>query len=747
MSTEGIARFSAERRWWVVGAWVVLLAVAMVFMTTLLSDALTTQFVFTNTPESQRGVDLIEEMRGLPLSTNEVVIVRSDAMTIDDPVFENAVTDLSSRLMGLVPDVIRQDTLLDYPHTGLPFLLAKGRRTTMIPFTMAGDFDDATGNIEKVIEVVGDFRPPPGVEVLITGQATVGRDYQEVGQKGIEKGEIFGVPVAMVILALVFGTIAAALVPIVLAFASIFVALGAAALVGQFFALSFFVTNIIFMIGLAVGIDYSLFIVARYREERSRGLQKNDAIARAGATASRAVLYSGVTVVIALVGMLLVPFNVFIGLGAGAILVVIASVLSALTLLPAILSICGDGIDRIRLPGVGTGVADRDNEGGLWDRISHAVMRQPVLSVLVAGGLLVAAAWPVLDLAIGFAGVSSMPDGTPSKEGFDVLDSEFSAGSVAPAQVVFEGDLDSQGFEDELRILRAFMESDYLTAFGPPQPLETNQAKTIGLLNVPVAGDSAADMAIDAIDRLRNDYVPRAFTTSGVRVYVTGETAYNTDFFTQAKDAGWIVFPFVLGMSFILLLLVFRSIVVPIKAIILNLLSVGATYGILVLAYQKGWGAKLGVLTQFDIIEAWIPLFLFSILFGLSMDYHVFLMSRIRERYDQTRDNAESVAFGIRTTGRLISGAALIMVAVFWAFAAVDIVGLQQAGFGLGVAILLDATIVRIVLVPAAMRLLGDWNWYLPAALQWLPDLRVEAESRGVTTRYQGPPTETHPDR
>ena len=209
---------------------------------------------------------------------------------------------------------------------------------------------------------------------------------------------------------------------------------------------------------------------------------------------------------------------------------------------------------------------------------------------------------------------------------------------------------------------------------------------------------------------------------------MTGETAYNIDFFDQANRAAYIVFPFVLGVSFLLLMLVFRSIIVPLKAVILNLLSVGATYGILVLAFQKGVGEDLGVFTQFDIIEAWIRLFLFSILFGLSMDYHVFLLSRIRERFDQTQDNTGSVAFGIRTTGRLITGAALIMVAVFWAFSAGDIIGLQQMGFGLGTAILLDATIVRMVLVPASMKLLGKWNWYLPPMLSWLPDLRIEAE-------------------
>ena len=351
------------------------------------------------------------------------------------------------------------------------------------------------------------------------------------------------------------------------------------------------------------------------------------------------------------------------------------------------------------------------------------------MSLLLAGGLLIAAAVPALDLRTGFAGVSTLPDDVQAKKGFDVLDREFSAGNVTPAQILIQGDIDSEPVQRAIDDLTEAMAADPENAFGPPSPLEVNSDRTLALLSASVAGDAAEDTAESAIKRLRSDYVPRAFAeVPETTVSVTGETAYNIDFFDTAA-AVWIVFPFVLGMSFILLLVVFRSIVVPIKAILLNLLSVGATYGILVLAFQKGWGESIGVFGQFDIIEAWIPLFLFSILFGLSMDYHVFLLSRIRERFDQTQDNAGSVAFGIRTTGRLITGAALIMVAVFWAFAAGDIIGLQQMGFGLGVAVLLDATIVRMVLVPAAMQLLGARNWYLPPILGWLPDLRVDTDA------------------
>ena len=725
LSTRVVTGWSARRPRTVIGVWVVGLAVAIVlaFGIGLFEDAITTQFVFTNTPESQRGVDLIEDLRGVPNSTNEVVIVRSETSAVDDPDFRQFAEGVLRDLEALGPGVNREGTLVNYYQSGDPFLVSQDRKTVIMPFTMAGDFDDATDNIVQVVDVVEAADSGGEFEVLITGQAAVGEDFREVAQGGLQKGELFGVPIALIILVLVFGALVAALVPVILAFASILVALGVTSVIGQAFGLSFFVENIIFMVGLAVGIDYSLFIVARYREERARGLEKVDAIERTGATATRAVLFSGTAVVLALIGMLLVPFNVSIGLGIGAISVVTASVLAAMTLLPAVLSLLGDRINRLSIPWVGSaqGRFDEERPGGFWDWVSHGVMRQPAISLLVA------AAVPVLDLTVGFAGVSTMPDDVRSKQGFDILDQEFSAGDVTPAQIVIEGDIASQPVQDGIDRLRAAMSTDAVRAFSPPRPLEVSDDGSLALLTVPVVGDSTEDRAEDAIRRLRQQYVPEAFKDApAAMVHVTGETAYNIDFFDAANKGTRWVFPFVLGMSFLLLLLAFRSIIVPIKAIILNMLSVAATYGILVLAFQKGWGENLGIFDQFDIIEAWIPLFLFSILFGLSMDYHVFLLSRIRERFDQTQDNAGSVAFGIRTTGRLITGAALIMVAVFWSFSAGDVIGLQQMGFGLGVAILLDATIVRIVLVPATMKLLGTWNWYLPSVLSWLPDLRVE---------------------
>ncbi|MEE8158690.1 MAG: MMPL family transporter [Dehalococcoidia bacterium] len=739
LSTESLARASSRRPWTTIGIWILTVVVALFLVANLLGDAITTQFVFTNTPEAQRGVNLLEDLRGEPSSTNEVVIVQSDSLTVDgpDPAFEQKVVGLFDDIVALGPEVVREGTITNYYQSRDPFLVSQDRRTTIIPFVMAGDFDDATDNIGEVINVVDEAKGQQGFEVLITGQATVGEEFQEISESDLQTGEAFGIPIALIILVLVLGTLVAAIIPVILAIVSIVIALGVASVVGQAFALSFFVPNIIFMIGLAVGIDYSLFIIARYREERARGLDKLEAIGRSGSTASRAVFFSGMTVVLALIGMLLVPFNVFIGLGLGAILVVVASVLAAMTLLPATLSLLGDKIDALSIPWVGKAQRryDETHTGGFWDRVSRGVMRRPVVSIVLAGGLLIAAAVPFFDLNIGFAGVSTMPDDSESKQGFLILDEKFSAGEVTPAEIVIEGAPDSPDVRSGIQRLTDLLAAD--AAFGSPRE-ESNSALGLTALTVSVAGDSATKEAEDAIKRLRSDYVPTAFSGIQDKVYVTGETAYNLDFFEQVKDSSRIMFPFVLGISFLLLMLVFRSIVVPLKAIIMNLLAVGASYGLLVLIFQKGWLAGTFGLQESPIVEAWIPLFLFAILFGLSMDYHVFLLSRIREHFDGTGDNTESVAFGIRSTGRLITGAALIMVSIFWAFAAGELVGLQQMGFGLGTAILLDATIIRMVLVPASMRLLGQWNWYLPHWLHWLPDLRVEPQESAAAPAPAG---------
>jgi RND superfamily putative drug exporter len=726
LSTEAIARATSRRPWLTIGIWSLLFVLAGFLRATLFDDVITTKFEPTNSPESKVGDTLIERLTG-PKGTNEVVIVQSQTLTVDAPEFQQKVSVITSALADLGPDIIRPDTLFNYYQTRAGALVSEDRQSTIIPFTMAGDFDDGSDHIEEVSDAVDGFKGDPRLKVLMVGQATVGLDFQEVSQDGLKKGEMFGAPIALLILIVVLGALVAAVIPLIMAIFAIVLALGLASLVGQLFELSFFVENIIFMIGLAVGIDYSLFVVSRYREERGRGLEKLEAIARAGGTANRTVVFSGMTVVVGLVGMLLVPSNVFIGIGLAAIFVVVASVFAALTLLPAILGLLGDRINKLPVPFVGRSLSNFDyyQTGGLWGRVARRVMQQPVISLVLASGLLIASLVSFFDINTGSSGVSSFPDAIESKEGFLILDEKFSAGEVTPAEVVIDGDIDSPAVQAAIQRLTAIFMAD--PEFDTPRPLIVSEARDLALLSVPVAGDSASKKTENVIKKLRAESVPSAFEGVLAKVYVTGQTAKNIDFAQMAKEAALVVIPFVLAVSLILLMLVFRSIVVPIKAIILNLLSVGATYGILVLVFQKGVLAGTFGFQEAESIEAWIPIFLFAILFGLSMDYHVFLLSRMRERFDQTQDNTESVAFGIRSTGRLITGAALIMVAVFWGFAAGDLVGLQQMGFGLGLAVLLDATIVRIILVPASMKLLGKWNWYLPKWLEWLPDLRVEA--------------------
>ena len=726
LSTESLARASARRPWVIIGIWVLALAVFIGLSATLLSDALTTEFYLTNDADSVVGDKLVEERLSGPPKYSDIVIIRSDTLTVDDTAFRQKVESVYGTIVGFGDQVI-ESAVHNYM---LPdeSLVSADRRTTIIPFTYAIDVATAGENVADVRDAViaaADER----FEVVQTGQATIFDDFATISQEDAEKGESIAIPIALLILIAVFGAVVAALVPIIIAGVSIAIATGIVALVGLTYEFNLFVTTIITMIGLAVGIDYSLFIVYRYRDERRGGLEKMDAIARAGAIASRAVFFSGVTVMLALTGMLLVPMDVFNSLGAGAIFVVSVSVLASLTLLPAVLGLLGDKINKLSIPVIGRAQErfDEQRGGGFWDTVARGVMKQPVVSLLLSAGLLIAAAIPVFDLNYGFSEVESFPDKFDSKKGFIIVSQEFPDLLTNQVRVVIDGAIDDRGVQDALESLMAGMEAD--GSFGRTQ-LEVNGAQDLAVVSAAIlGGDAASAAAIDAVLRLRDDYVPDIFgSLSATEVLVAGDTAFNIDFFVVARDYAPIVFGFVLTMSFILLTVVFRSIVVALKSILLNLLSVGAAYGLIVLVFQKGVGNEFFGFQQISTVEAFIPLFLFSILFGLSMDYQIFLLSRIRERFDQTHDNAGSVAFGIRTSGRLITGAALIMVVVFAGFASGELVPIQQMGFGLGVAILLDATIVRMVLVPSVMKLLGDWNWYLPRWLNWLPDLRVEAE-------------------
>jgi len=394
-----------------------------------------------------------------------------------------------------------------------------------------------------------------------------------------------------------------------------------------------------------------------------------------------------------------------------------------------VLVLLGHRVNWLKIPFISnklTAAGAEPTGKGFWGWITRLVMGQPIISLVVVGGLLVAVAVPVIDLKTGFNGVDAFPDSLQTKQGFFLLDEEFSFGVAAPTEIVVDADVDSKVVLDAVAALIVLLADDP-DFVGDPNWV-TNPQGDLGLLSASVAGETSSERAVNAVKRLRDVYVPRAFAGTGADVTITGFTAFNITFFEIVNDYMPIVFVFVLGLSFLLLMVAFRSLVIPAKAIIMNLLSVGAAYGLLVLVFQKGIGADLGLFEESPIIDAWIPLFMFSVLFGLSMDYHVFLISRIRERFDETGDNDDAVEYGLRSTAGLITGAALIMVAVFSGFASGKAISNQQVGFGLAAAVFIDATLIRTILVPASMKLLGEWNWYLPKWLEWLPDIRIETE-------------------
>jgi len=722
---ERLARVSARHPWRTVMIWIVVLVAAGICSQTFLAGALTTQSSFTNRPDSVRAQDLIEQRLTGPAKDTELVIVRSPDLTVASPRFAGFVTTLRSAILALGPSVVVSAP--DYLTSKTPGLVARDGHATLIPVTFARNFDNATAHIAR-LDAITRARQQPPFEVLIAGNAQTQRDFTLVAESDLRKAETIGTVIALLVLLAVFGAAVAALLPLGLGAVAIVLALGAVGLLGLRFHFTFTVTNMVSMMGLAVAIDYSLFIVSRYREERRSGREKISAIEATSATASRAVLFSGLTVVLALLGMLIIPNSTFRSLGSGAILVVLAAVAAALTLLPALLALLGDHIERGRV--FRRNQARPAGSVRLWARLAGAVMRRPVLSLTAGAGVLVLIGLSLFGMHVGASGVSSLPSGSESRRAFTVLSDEFAGGLAAPVQIVVTGRVTTPAVAADITRLRGMLART--PGLAPLSTLTTNRAGNLALISVPVTGDPNGPAAVAAISRIRDDLVPRVFGHAPVQVLVGGPTALNKDFFDLTVRYRPLVFLFVLGLSFLLLLVVFRSVVVPATAIIMNLLSVAAAYGMLVLVFQSGgppvgrWIAAVFGFHQVPVIEAWLPLFLFSVLFGLSMDYNVFLLSRIRERFLQTHDNAGSVAFGLSHTGGIITGAALIMVAVFGGVALGNLVMMQQMGFGLAVAVLLDATVVRCLLVPAAMKLLGDWNWYLPRWLSWLPSLSAE---------------------
>ena len=720
--TERLAASTSRRPRATLAAWALVLFAAIGVNAAFLGDALSGDEDITSRTDSRRANELLRER--LPQGAgarsrdvSEVCVVRSRRATVDDVSFERRVDRIAADLREA-----GASRVTSYYDSREKRLVSSDRSATVLLIALGADPED---RIDGVVDAVETANGRDGFAVSITGEETLDADFSKLAEEDLRNGELrFGMPAALVVLLLVFGSVVAGLVPLLMALVSIAVAFALIALVGQAFPLSVFATNMLTGMGLALGIDYSLFVLSRYREERALGKDKLDAIAGVGATASRAVLFSGVAFTLAMIGLLLVPHTLMRSLACGAIAGGLVSLVAALTLLPALLGLLGDRVSSLRIPLFGRAGATQGSP--FWSRTVRMVMRRPLVSLVLVTGVLLAMAVPVLSLRSGEAGVSALPDRLAAKQGFVALGAAFPGETTDPVRIVVDGDAESSDVKAGIAKVESALRRE--PAFGRPS-VERGPAGDLTVLTFPVRGDADGTQAVDAVRRLRGD-VADAFSTPGVNALVTGETAKAID--TADTLSSWlpVVFAFVLGLSFVALAIAFRSIVVAAKAIVMNLLSVGAAYGLMVLVFQEGVGNELFGFQQIDTIQHWVPLFLFAVLFGLSMDYHVFLLSRVRERYSLTGDNDEAVRHGVESTGRIISGAAFIIIAVFGGFAAGELVMFQQMGFGVGVALLLDATVVRLVLVPAAMKLLGDRNWYLPSWLRWLPDISVEGAPR-----------------
>ncbi|HSB38314.1 MAG TPA: MMPL family transporter [Gaiellaceae bacterium] len=708
--TERLGRASSRHPWRTILAWVGAIVVALGLTATLLPGNTTTEGHVTGSPASARAERLFNER--FPPDRNavdELVVVRSATLTAREPAFRQFGLRLLAQARAT--GVVARARVLAVSGDGHAALIGVQRKA----------------DVDPLLPIVQRANGQDGFRVVMTGEGTLDHDFNDLSQHDLKSGELsVGLPAALIILLLVFGAVVAGLIPLLMAFVAIIVALGLCAIIAAGFTLSVFVVNMLTGMGLALGIDYSLFVVSRYREERAGGLEELEAIGAASATASRAVLFSGSVFVIALTGMLLVPSNVMKSLAVGAITVGIVSVAAALTLLPALLGLLGDRVNALRLPYVGRSIGS-GGEGRFWGAVVRGVMRRPLAYLVAFTALLVALAVPTIGLNLGASGVSTLPDRLQSKQGYEALARDFPQASSSPALITVKGDVHSPPVRAAIADLRSRLARD--PAFGRSD-LRFASSGDLAAIGVELGGDKTGPPALAAIRHLRSTTIPQAFRGTNAEVLVGGDTADNVDYIDTMNAWLPLVFAFVLGLSFVLLTVAFRSIVVAGTSMALNLLSVGAAYGLVVLVFRHGIGSGLLGFQRVDAIDAWVPLFLFSVLFGLSMDYQVFLLSRIKERYDQVGSTSEAVVYGVSTTARLITGAALIIVAVFSGFAMGDLVMFQQMGFGIAVALLIDATIIRSVLLPAAMALLGRWNWYLPAWLEWLPRIQIEAEQR-----------------
>jgi uncharacterized membrane protein YdfJ with MMPL/SSD domain len=669
-----------------------------------------------------RAADQAVAAAGFPKEAGEQVLVTAKGSARNRDVgFTSAVGDVVRRLER-APHVKEVSSPYAKGNGGQ---LSRDGSAALVTFKLEGDSDMVDDRVGATLAATAAAqRAHPDLRIEQFGDASSDKALSAAFDKDFKKAEFLSLPITLLILILAFGALVAAGLPLLLALTAVMGTIGLLGPLSRIVPLDESISSVVLLVGLAVGVDYCMFYLRREMEERDAGRGAEAALEAAAATSGRAVLISGVTVIVAMAGMFLAGNAVFQSFGVGTILVVAVAVLGSVTVLPAMLSWLGQKgwTEKGRVPWV-SGLRHRNHgESRVWGAILDRVLKRPAVSAALATVLMLALALPALGMHTINPGVAGLPRSLPIMQTYDRIQAKFPGGPLPASVVVQADDVDAPAVQAGIAKLRRT--AAHTKGFGRPITVRTNPRHTLAMVDIPLAGDGTDARSEAALARLRDDVVPRTVgTIPGAEVDVTGMTAGSKDFNDTIKSHLPIVFAFVLGLAFLLLLVTFRSIVIPIKAIVLNLLSVGAAYGVLTLVFQDGHGEKLLGFHSIGGVTSWLPLFLFVILFGLSMDYHVFIISRIREAVDGGMRTDQAVAHGIKQTAGVVTSAAIVMVAVFSIFATLSSLEFKQMGVGLAAAVLIDATVVRAVLLPATMKLLGDWNWYLPRRLSWLPQL------------------------
>jgi uncharacterized membrane protein YdfJ with MMPL/SSD domain len=661
----------------------------------------------------------------------ESVLVQSGTLSQDDPAFRAAVQDVVTR----VSKVAAVQNVSSPFAPGNAGQVSGDGRAALVEFEIRGKSDDAVDKVAPVLTAVASAQAAhPQFFIGEFGDASIDKEIESAFLDDLKKAGLLSLPVTLVILLVVFGAMVAAGIPLLLALTAIIAAFGLVAIPSSLVPIDETVYELILLIGLAVGVDYSMFYLKREREERAAGRGASAAVAAAAATSGRSVLISGLTVIVAMAGMFLAGIQGMSAFAVGTIIVVAVAMLGSLTVLPAILCTLGERVERGRVPLVRRLRRD-DGEGRIWGAIVERVLRRPVLSAALAGGLLVALAIPALQLRTVDASPETFPKSLSVIKTYDQMQESF-PGDAIPANVVVKAE-NVRGPAVKAAIAELEQRALANDRLQGPIDVDVNNAGTVANIAIPIDGNGTNAASNASLAVLRDDIVPATVgALPGVEVGVTGFTANSKDFSDKIKSVAPLVFGFVLLLAFLLMLFAFRSLVIAAKAIVLNLLSIGAAYGVMVLVFQHGWGKGLLGFESTAGVDSFLPIFMFVILFGLSMDYHVFILSRIREAYDRGMSTEQAVTHGIKTTAGVVTSAAFVMVCVFAVFATLKMLIFKQFGVGLAAAILIDATVVRAVLLPATMKLLGDWNWYLPKWLEWLPHL----EHGGSAENVEAPP-------